>query len=102
MAAFKRSGGVPTSRTHLNSWGTAMTPAQAETIAATDNATVAILHALIAFLEKQGVMSREDFAAFLQAAIEGWRAEGADEKLMQMIEIKAKGMALGPPPSMKN
>lgn len=79
-----------------------MTPSQAEAIAAADNATVAIMSALIAFLEKQGVMKREDFSAFLLAAIEGWRAEGADEKLMRLIEIKARGMALGLPPSVQN
>ncbi|SFL24266.1 hypothetical protein [Methylorubrum salsuginis] len=73
-----------------------------EAIAATDNATVAILNALIAYLEKQGVLRREDFSAFLAASIAGWRAEGADERLMRLIEIKARGMALEPPPSTNN
>ncbi len=76
--------------------------AEAEAIATTDNATVAIMTTLIAFLEKLGMMKREDFGAFLQAAIEGWRAAGADEKLMRLIEIKAEGMALGLPPSVQN
>lgn len=79
-----------------------MTPAQAEAIAAADNATVAIMNTLIAFLEKQGVMKRDDFGAFLRAAIEGWRAEGADEKLLRLIEIKAQGMALRLPPTVQN
>ncbi len=79
-----------------------MKPSQLEAIAATDNATIAIINLLITFLEKQGVMSRNDFAAFLSAAIEGWRAEGADEKLLRLIEIKAEGMALDPPPSVQN
>ncbi|GJE44831.1 hypothetical protein [Methylobacterium soli] len=79
-----------------------MTPSQAETIAATDNATVAILNVLITFLEKQGVMKREEFGGFLRAAIEGWRAEGADDKLIRLIEIKAQTMALGPPRSLNN
>ena len=79
-----------------------MTPSQVEAIAAADNATVAIINVLITFLEKQGVMSREDFAAFLSAAMEGWRAEGADDKLLRLIEIKAKGMALDLPPSVQN
>lgn len=79
-----------------------MKPSQLEAIAAADNATVAIINVLITFLEKQGVMSREDFIIFLSAAIEGWRAEGADEKLLRLIEIKIKGMALDPPPSVKN
>ena len=79
-----------------------MKPSQLEAIAAAGNAAVAIINVLITLLEKQGVMSREDFIAFLSAAIEGWRAEGADEKLLRLIEIKAKGMALDPPPSVKN
>lgn len=79
-----------------------MTPLETEAIAAADNATIAIMNALITFLEKQGVMKREDFAVFLSTAIEGWRAEGADEKLMRLIEIKARGMALDPPRSLQN
>jgi hypothetical protein len=79
-----------------------MTQLQTEAVAAADNATVAILSALIAFLEKQRVLHRDDFATFLRAAIEGWRAEGADEKLLRLIEIKARGMALDPPPSVQN
>ncbi|GEP08086.1 hypothetical protein [Methylobacterium oxalidis] len=79
-----------------------MTPSEAEAIAAADNATVAIMSALITFLEKQGVMKRADFATFLSTAIEGWRAEGADEKLMRLIAIKARGMSLDPPPSLQN
>ena len=79
-----------------------MKPSEVEAIAAADNATVAIINALITFLEKQGVMNRKDFGAFLSAAIDGWRAEGADEKLLRLIEIKAKGMALDPPPSVQN
>ncbi|GJE59109.1 hypothetical protein [Methylobacterium trifolii] len=79
-----------------------MKPSHLEAIAAADNATVAIINLLIAFLEKQGVLARDDFAAFLSAAIEGWRAEGADEKLLRLIEIKAGGMTLDPPPSVQN
>ncbi|GJD82359.1 hypothetical protein [Methylobacterium haplocladii] len=79
-----------------------MKPSQVAAIAAADNATVAIINVLLTFLEKQGVLSRVDFGAFLSAAIEGWRAEGADEKLLRLIEIKAKGMALDPPPSVQN
>ncbi|WP_375466320.1 hypothetical protein [uncultured Methylobacterium sp.] len=79
-----------------------MKPSQVEAIAATDNATVAILNVLITFLEKQGVLARDDFTAFLAATIEGWRAEGADEKLLRLIEIKARGMALDLPPSVQN
>ncbi|GLS44428.1 hypothetical protein [Methylobacterium brachythecii] len=79
-----------------------MKPSQLEAIAAADNATLAIVNLLIAFLEKQGVMSREDFCAFLSAAIEGWREEGVDEKLLRLVEIKAKGVALDPPPSVQN
>jgi hypothetical protein len=79
-----------------------MTPSETEAIAAADNATVAILNALITFLEQQGLMRRADFATFLNTAIEGWRAEGADEKLMRLIAIKARGMALDPPPSLQN
>lgn len=79
-----------------------MTNIQTEAIAATDNATVAILNVLMAFLEKQGVMRREDFGNFLHASIEGCRAEGVDEKLLRLIEIKARGMALDPPPSVQN
>lgn len=79
-----------------------MKPSQVEAIAAADNATVAIINVLITFLEKQGVMNRDDFAAFLSAAIEGWRAEGIDEKLLRIIEIKSKGMALDPPASVQN
>lgn len=79
-----------------------MKASQVGAIAAADNATVAIINVLVAFLEKQGLVTREDFAAFLSAAIEGWRAEGADEKLLRLIEIKAKSMALDPPPSVHN
>ncbi|WP_336492795.1 hypothetical protein [Methylobacterium nigriterrae] len=79
-----------------------MKPSQIEAIAAADNATVAILNALLTYLEKHGVVRREDFAAFLAASVEGWRAEGADEKLMRLVEIKARGMALEPPPSVQN
>ncbi|AWN42981.1 hypothetical protein [Methylobacterium durans] len=79
-----------------------MTPEQAEAVAAADNATMAILNALIAFLEKQGAMRREDFAAYLEAAITGWRAEGADEKLVRLITIKARGICASPPTSVQN
>ena len=47
-------------------------------------------------------MNREDFASFLSATIEGWQAEGVDEKLLRLIEIKARGVALDPPPSVQN
>ncbi|MER2263661.1 hypothetical protein [Methylobacterium oxalidis] len=79
-----------------------MTPEQAEAVAAADNATMAIVTALIAFLEKQGVMRREDFAAYLEAAAAGWRAEGTDEKLVRLIEIKARGICADLPTSVQN
>ncbi|GEP04264.1 hypothetical protein [Methylobacterium oxalidis] len=79
-----------------------MTPEQAEAVAAADNATMAIVTALIAFLEKQGAMRREDFAAYLEAAVAGWRAEGTDEKLVRLIEIKARGICADLPTSVQN
>jgi SOS-response transcriptional repressor LexA len=79
-----------------------MTPSQAETIAAADKATVAIVSTLISFLEKQGVIRREDFAAFLMAAIEGWRSEGADEKFLRLVALKARGLTIDLPPSVQN
>ena len=102
QAGFKRENDASIFLALLNRSELAMTPSQAETIAATDNATVAIMNVLIAFLEKQGVLKREEFGTFLQAAIEGWRVEGTDDKLIRLIEIKAKAMALGPPPSLNN
>ncbi|WP_336491429.1 hypothetical protein [Methylobacterium nigriterrae] len=79
-----------------------MTPSQAETIAAADNATLAIVSTLISFLEKQGVIGREDFAAFLTAAVEGWRSEGADEKFLRLVDLKVRALAVALPPSVQN
>lgn len=42
------------------------------------------------------MMRRDDSAVFPAAGVEGWRAERADQKLMWLTEIKAKGMALEP------
>jgi hypothetical protein len=79
-----------------------MTPAQAAAIAASDNATLAILNALVSFLEKQGVLSRQDFAAFLEAAITGWREEGMNAQLLSLIEIKVQSLEASVPPSVQN
>ncbi|WP_194075210.1 hypothetical protein [Methylobacterium durans] len=48
------------------------------------------------------MMRRDEFAVFPAAGVEVWRAERADQKLMRLTEINAKGMALEPLPNVRN
>lgn len=70
-----------------------MTEKQIEAIMASDTATLALLGALVGFLERIGAMQRADLTAYLHEAIAKWEQEGMDPMTLDMIRKKAGSLA---------
>jgi hypothetical protein len=78
-----------------------MTKEQIAELVAAGEATFATINLLISFLDAKGIMSRAEFAAYLDDVLASYKEQKMNATLLRHMKMKFNALKIEPPPAVR-